>query len=272
MESELTLMIQTCGKFSDLWEAHMAFLESSWPDHPEAVLVTDEPTDAVFPGVAVFAAGAGLHMPGRLAAVLPRIQSDYILLTLDDYFPIYPISTEKITRLVEIMASRQLDYIRLFPDPPAFRKYPGERGLYQIDLAVDYAVNLYPGIWRRSFLEKTLPGPQDIWAYEVSLTHTARALNARCAMSWGREFPVLDVIRKGKLLRRAARYLGQRGIAPEGREMVPLGEELRIFVFNTGKKLLPRPAARWVKARLRKRGFSFYTDQFEEINDGHSAN
>lgn len=273
MEAEsLTLMIQTCGKYSDLWEPHMAFLFQNWPGHPPAVLVTDEPTNAVFPGVEVFAAGAGLHMPGRLAAVLPRIQTEYILLTLDDYFPVYPIDTAEIARLVNIMDAKGLDYIRLFPDPPFFRPFPGQTGLFRVDLNTDYAVNLYPGLWRKSFLEATLPGPADIWAYEVSLTHTARQRNAKCAMTWGREFPVLDVIRKGKLLRRAKRFLSRRGICLESRKTVPLWEEIRIFCFNWGKKLLPRPAALWVKKQLRKWGFSFYTDQFEENYDTNTAN
>lgn len=273
MDTEiLTLMIQTCEAYSDLWQPHLDFLGKSWPDCPfRRILVTDEPTRRCFPGVEVFAAGAGLHMPGRLAAVLPHISSKYILLTLDDYFPVYPISTAEISRLVDIMDSQGLDYLRLFPDPPSFHPYPGQRGLYRVDLSTDYAVNLYPGIWRTSFLSKTLPGSGDIWAYEVSLTHTARRINARCATTFGREFPVLDVIRKGKVLPRARRYLAKQGIPLSGRETVPRREELRIFLFNWGKKLLPKPAARWVKGRLKQRGFTFYTDQYEERYDGYSA-
>lgn len=255
---DLTVMIQTCGKFSDLWEPHIHLLNQNWPDRPRTLLVTDDPAETHFPGVEVFAAGAGLHLPQRLAAVLPRIESKYILLTLDDYFPIYPISTGKITRLVEIMEEENLDYIRLFPDPPSFRRK--QNGLYAIDLTVDYAVNLYPGIWRKDFLEKTLICA-DIWAYEVSLTHTARRENARCALSKGREFPILDVVRKGKLLHKAARYLKKHGLYHGSREVISRREELRIFVFNTGKKLLPRPARQWVKARLRRRGWRFYSDE-----------
>lgn len=268
----VTLMIQTCEKYSDLWTPHLALLAENWPDCPfRKLLVTDRPTDRTFPGVEVFAAGAGLHAPGRLEAVLPHIDSDYILLTLDDYFPLYPLSTGKILHLAETMEAEGLDYIRLFPDPPAFRRFPGRKGLFSVDLRTDYAVNLYPGLWRKSFLEATLPGPGDIWAYEVSLTHTARRLNAKCAMTWGREFPVLDVIRKGKLLHWAEKVLKKQGIRLEGRQIVPLREEMRIFLFNWGKKLLPRPAARWVKKRLKKRGYTFFTDQYEEAYDRNSA-
>lgn len=256
--ADLTVMIQTCDAFSDLWEPHLRLLDRNWPDRPETWLVTDAPTNLRFPGVKVLSAGAGAHMPQRLVAALPYIESPYILLTLDDYFPIRPISTERLLSLVDIMEREGLDYIRLFSDPPSFQRM--ENGLYAIDLSVDYAVNLYPGIWRKDFLEKTLISA-DIWAYEVSLTHTARREQARCALSRGREFPILDVVRKGKLLHRAARYLKKQGLYRGRREVISWREELRILLFNTGKKLLPRPAAWWVKAFLRRRGFRFYSDE-----------
>lgn len=260
----LTLMIQTCDAFSDLWDAHFRLLEESWPHRPvRTVLVTDAPTDRTFPGVEVIAAGEGKHLPARLAAALPRLDTDYILLTLDDYFPIYPISTRKLSRLVEIMDEEQLDYIRLFSDPNSFRKTK-YRGLYTIDLTENYALNLYPGLWRRDFLLKTLEGGRDIWTYEVSLTHTARRLKARCMLSKGREFPILDVVRKGKLLHRANRYLKRRRLYHGSRQVISRREELRIFVFTTGKRILPRPVQEWVKARLRRRGFRFYSDRIPE--------
>lgn len=264
LSHKLTWMIQTCNAFSDLWEPHFHLLAESWPDRPvRTLLVTDSPTDASFPGVEVISTGSGKHMPARLAAVLPQVETDYIFLTLDDYFPIQPISTERLTRLVEIMDAENLDYIRLFSDPNSFRKTK-HKGLFEIDLGENYAVNLYPGIWRKTFLVQTLLAETDIWAYEVSLTHTARRLNARCALSKGGEFRILDVVRKGKLLHRADTYLKRRRLYHGDREVIPWREELRIFLFSTGKRILPRPAAQWVKAQLRRRSVRFYSDRIPE--------
>ena len=272
MASDLTILIQTCQGYSDLWQPHLDFLSRNWPDCPfRRLLVTDAPTQRRFPGIEVVSAGAGLHMPRRLAAVLPEIRTEFVLLTLDDYFPVSPISTEAITRLTEVMEREELDYIRLFPDPPPRGRYPGIPGLHRVDLGIPYAVNLYPGIWRTSFLEATLPGPEDIWAYEVSLTHTARRLGAGCAMTRGREFPILDVIRKGKILHRAKQSLFRRGIVLAGRDTVPRLEELRIYLFNHGKRYLPQPLARWVKKGLNRLGYTFFTDEYEETYDGYAT-
>ena len=128
----------------------------------------------------------------------------------------------------------------------------------------------------RSFLEKSFPHKDNL-PYLTALESsplprvTARRLGARCAMTYERTFPVLDVIRKGKLLHKAARQLARRGISLPGRDTVPRREELRIFLFTWGKQLLPRPAARWVKKRLTNRGYSFFTDRYEALYDRHSA-
>lgn len=272
LSRKLTLMIQTCDAFSDLWEPHFQLLTENWPDRPvRTLLVTDSPTEAVFPSVEVLSTGAGMHMPARLAAVLPQVETEYILLTLDDYFPIHPISTQKLDRLVEIMDAEKLDYIRLFSTPNSFRK-AAHKGLYEIDLREDYAVNLYPGLWRKAFLVQTLMPETDIWTYEVSLTYTARQLHARCALSKGREFPILDGVRKGKLLRRASAYLKRRDLYKGRREVIEWQEALRILVFSIGKRLLPRPAAQWVKALLRHQGVRFYSDRIPEVFHDQPAN
>ena len=49
---------------------------------------------------------------------------------------------------------------------------------------------------------ETLKKKDDAWQYEVALTQMARELSARCADSRRGEFPILDVIRKGKYLQR----------------------------------------------------------------------
>ena len=105
------------------------------------------------------------------------------------------------------MDAEWIAYLRLFTDPNSHKKFKDYKGLYEIPLDVNYAVNLYQGIWRRDFIEKTLGDSQTIWKYEVSLTPTARQIEARCVLSKGKDFEILDVIRKGKLLHKANRWL-----------------------------------------------------------------
>lgn len=92
------------------------------------------------------------------------------------------------------------------------------------------------------------------------LTPIARELGAKCVLSKGGEFEILDVIRKGKLLHKADRWLRKHNIALPEREVISYKEELRIKVFSIGKKILPKRFAVAVKNKLRKKGFTFFSD------------
>ena len=45
LKDKLTMVIQTCDKFSDLWEGHFKLLNKNWADRQiDTLLVTDEAT------------------------------------------------------------------------------------------------------------------------------------------------------------------------------------------------------------------------------------
>ena len=94
MENNFSIIISTCDKFSDLWDAHILLLNQNWADrNVETFLVTDKPTDRTFENVTVVAAGEGTEITERLRAVMPLIKTEYVLFTLDDYFLTERIST-----------------------------------------------------------------------------------------------------------------------------------------------------------------------------------
>ena len=263
LKEKLTLVINSCDKFSDLWQTHFDLLNENWSDRKiETLLVTDCYTSAKFDGIRIVSAGEGKEYPQRMATVLPSIRTEYVLITLDDYFPIHKIKNSHIERLIRIMDEEGLDYIRLFSDPNSRKPFKKYGKMYEIPLDVNYAVNLYQSIWRKSFVEKTLRDVQEktIWNYEVSLTPIARALGARCVLSKGGEFEILDVIRKGKILHKANRWLRKNNRTLHQREVISYKEELRIKIFSVGKKVLPKKLAIAVKNRLRKKGFVFFSD------------
>ena len=86
MENNFSIIISTCDKFSDLWDAHILLLNQNWADrNVETFLVTDKPTDRTFENVTVVAAGEGTEITERLKVVLPLVKTEYVLFTLDDY-------------------------------------------------------------------------------------------------------------------------------------------------------------------------------------------
>lgn len=261
LKEKLTLIIHSCDKFSDLWDTHVLLLDENWGDRNiETYLVTDKESYNKYDGITVFSAGEGKELPDRTATVLPYIKTEYVLLTLDDYFLTKKIATEKIANLVLIMDQEKLDYIRLFPIPNSREKLSGYKSLYNIDLNGNYRVNLYPGLWRKSFIEKTIQKTLNAWQYEVSLTKIARNANAKCAMSKGKEFEILDVVRKGQLLHKANRYLKKRNLYNGSRSVIAFRQELILDIMFYGKEIFPDSLIKWVKRQMIRRGHHYHSD------------
>lgn len=266
MENNFSIIISTCDKFSDLWDAHVLLLNQNWADrNVETFLVTDKPTDRTFENVTVVAAGEGTEITERLRAVMPLIKTEYVLFTLDDYFLTERISTQAINEDIQIMEKHQIDYLRLFVmTMKSLRNRKAEElepDIFLLDnYAGDYIVSLYAGIWRKDFMEKTLTKTLNAWQYEVALTNMVRQLNARCADSRRGEFPILDVIRKGKVLTKARKYFDENPIYKGDREDMRAKDEWMLEFRTWLREWLPKPLFNLSKAIMRRRGYKFFSD------------
>ncbi len=231
LKDKLTLLIHSCDNFSDLWDAHIELLNKNWPHRSvRTLIVTDSTTNKHYDNVEILSTGNGKEITERIKSVIPYIDTEFVLVTLDDYFPIYPVEDEKIARLIDIMEKEGYDYIRLFKRPKSKLKKTNYENLYEFSLDGDYRVNLYVGIWRKSFMFQTVREELNAWNYEVSLTRIARSLNAKVAVSYGHEFDILDVVRKGQILYSANRYLKRHDLYHGNRSVRPISAEIKLWI------------------------------------------
>jgi hypothetical protein len=265
MTNKLTLLISTCDKFSDLWEIHCRLLEENWPQRNiRTILLTDQTNSFTFPGIEIISIIGSEGIVDRLRYVVNMVSTEYILITLDDYFLVRPVKNEKIKYLLSLMESEHLDYLRLYKYPKSRKIIPinGAKRIKLLSFDKRYDVNLYPGIWRVSFLKQTLNYPgQDIWGYEVSLTKTAMEKSAKCG--WCREnvFPILDVIRKGKFLHKSKRFVKRYGYYTGSRQTISWKEELMLWIMRTVNTYFPDRIRVILKSIMKRRGMKFYSDE-----------
>lgn len=252
MNSRYTLLIHSCDKFSDLWDAHVKLLNRNWPDRNcPTYILTDRCSKQSFKNIEILSAGDNKEITERIKYALNHIFTDYIIVTLDDYFPTEPIETGRIKRLIDIMEREGYDYLRLYHLPKGGLSPTYDKDVYSLSLDGDYRVNLYVGIWRKDFMARTL-GDKELnpWEFEVSLTENSRLANGKCAVSLGKEFPILDVVRKGRILPKAAKYLKQNNLYHGERPQMPLLAYYRLCVKEYGSRLLsilPNPLYQLIK-------------------------
>lgn len=262
-------MINSCDAFSDLWDPHIKLLNTNWSDRNiSTYLVSDLPTNKSYMGVTVLCAGKKKELSERIRYALSFINTEYILLTLDDYFLTKKISSRKIDDLINIMDQKGLDYVRLFKHPNSFNKIKGTNSLYWINLDSKhdshYQINLYAGLWRKEFLEKCVESNSNAWELELNLTPIGRENNAKCALSKGNEFPILDVVRKGKLLHKAYYFLKLNKLYEGDREVIPWKEEIKLNCMKFIKIVSTQRMIDFYKTILRRQGYHFYSDDIQE--------
>lgn len=239
----MTMLILSCDKYFDLWDGHMHLLEKYWPDRRiKTILVTDKNTEKKYDNVSVIVAGEEAEWSERFKFALEQVTTEFVFVTLDDYFLTASVSNEKINTLISIMKYDGYDYIRLYLHPkcPKSMKIKQYSNFYAIDTSVRYSVNLFPGIWKKEFLMNTVAENKNIWKYELSLSQIATEKNAKCAVSLNDEFQIIDVIRQGKIQRKAKKLLAQEAIYKGTREMHSICSDLKYLTKVWASHSLPK--------------------------------
>lgn len=264
MNNQITMLILSCDKFSDLWDGHVQMLERNWPDRDmETFIVTDKETMKRYPGICIINAGETKEWSERLQFALEQVQTPYVFITLDDYFLIKKVNNQNIERLVALMEERKIDYVRLFKRPTKATKeaIDGYPKLYHVDRAFKYSVNLYSGIWKKDFIYSCVQNPLNAWEFEVSLSKMACKYQAECAVDNNHDFVILDVVRKGKLLHNSYFYFKLHpGIYNGKRAVNSISDELRLAVKTVVGRYTPMPVHNAIKRVMRKFGYQFFSE------------
>lgn len=243
LKDKVTCLIFSCDKFSDLWDGNIKLFNENWPDRDfETFIVTDKPTDRVIPGIGIIAAGKEKEWSERLKYALQYVKTEYVFVTLDDYFLIKKVDNKRMESLVDLMIQGNYDYLRLYkrPERATLGQVKGYPGIYKVDTKRNYSVNLYSGFWKKDFFAFTVKEPKNPWIFEVSLHDAAVEYGAKCLCSYSQDYVILDVVRKGKILHSANRYFKKHpGIYDGNRELQELGYEIRLWWKTILGKYVP---------------------------------
>lgn len=262
VNERLSVLISSCDKFSDLWDENIRLYQKNWKENNcRTILVTDAKRDWQSTQAELISVDGENSFPLRIRHALDSITTPYVLVTLDDYFLIDPVDTQKIEYLLDRMQQERIQYLSLYNRRVTNKKkYLPVEKLLPIDLQKKYAVTLYPAIWEVAFLKKTIREDLSPWLYEVSLTQTAIAEKANCQASFAGTFNILDVVRKGKVLHKAKRYFKRNGIDIGNRPVISYWAELKLWVLDMISWYTPRKLFKAGKKVAKKLGFKFFSE------------
>ncbi len=260
----MTMLILSCDGFSDLWDGHVKLLEQNWPDrNMDTYIVTDKPSCKSYKNVRILSAGEGIEWSERLKYAIEQVKTDYVFITLDDYYLIKKVQDKSIGSLLKMMVKEKIDYVRLFlrSKRSILDELEGYKGIYNLNTRCVYSVNLYSGLWKKDFILAMIKEPQNAWQFEVALSKRATEYGAKCVMSKRNEFEILDVVRKGKLLHKSYFYFKRHpGIYTGDRAVNTVWYEVKLGIKTILGRCISGKPKRALKKVLRKFGVQFFSE------------
>jgi hypothetical protein len=194
---DLTMIIMSCEKYSDLWHPCSNLLGKFWDNTEiQRILVTDRNTSTFETVDEIFEAGTDLNWMGRLNKVLLKIKTNYVFLVCEDYFLVSSVNDLDFKSHLELMDKHSLVNLRLIPNPrPTGALVTEECRFYSG--SQQYRIATQAGVWRTDFLKTLTEKDGSIWAFEKHNSDRVDIASARVAGYTTHRFPFIDAVHKG---------------------------------------------------------------------------
>ena len=103
-QEKVTLLVNTCDAYEDLWQPFFTLLQRYFKPLRMRIVVNTETKTCCFPGLQIDMAHCDSSIYGvRMQAALQQVQTEYVLLMLDDFFLRAPVRTDRLEEIVSWM-------------------------------------------------------------------------------------------------------------------------------------------------------------------------
>ena len=169
MQNKFSVLIIGCKKHEQIAKRSLDLIDIFWKDIKDRIIFcTDEADDyqKAFSNSKIVEETSGNYCE-RIKKGLKQIDSEYVLLLLDDYFLTRPVNSVVFDKVVEQMIFTNTLYCKLIGLPICFKKSKSIKGTYQLKKYTHYGVSLQPSLWKTDALLEALSFCTGTSAWEV---------------------------------------------------------------------------------------------------------
>lgn len=261
MNSDMVIMIVSCDHYSDAWDTFFYCIDKYWNDCRYVKFLVNNEKTCLCQGVININTGPEVSWSSKVRTALEHIDSQYILLLLEDYFFVEKIISQKIDEYLSFMKSNDIDYLSFMPvKGMAKTAYEGISYVTEENI---YGKVLQPSIWKKECLQKCLFNNEfSAWEFEAKqkILSPLRVIGNDCctselALSWK------NGILQGKWYPPTIHYLKKHGIYinTDGRKRLSLGKTMKYKLKSRAFKLMSVSMIKKTRKVLEKLGYSFVT-------------
>lgn len=172
MSNKCTLLLSSCDAYSDIWELFFKVLSIEWPDMPFDVVINTETKKFTYGNYDIKCysiRNKKIGWGGRLKEILKQIESEFVLIFLEDFFLHDKVDTKKIYQCVEWMEQNKNISVFSFAESQDERNIVSKKylGFEKRPLFASYKFNCQVALWRRKHLIQYLRRTESPWEWEL---------------------------------------------------------------------------------------------------------
>ena len=205
LNDHITVLINTCDAYADLWPLISASFKEYWPNRSvEIVLNTEILTGTNCDEFDVLIHNSTSNLWGeRLLQTLEDIRTEYVLMIFDDFILDDYFDEAVLLQLIEKMNNDEtiavfyLDTLDLPTSPVC--THSSDFSLIATD--ADYRLNSAPGVWRKKDLQKFTRKNDTPWAWEAFGSYITQQYSNKFFQSINTQFYSFDGRQGGAIYR-----------------------------------------------------------------------
>lgn len=262
--TNLTILIVGRDHFSDLWIAQNKLIKKYLNCTLPIFITTNSNSKGYkFDDVSIDVYDESSSVLYCIQHTLNKIKTKYVLLILGDYLLCKPANVESIVKDLKLMEANHIDYLRVFNIPLPLKQDKKNKigNIYKLTNSRIYNINMGPSIWERNILMSSIvDNTITTFDYEVSLAAFCVNHNLLCYATITDEYPATDCVRKGKFLRKSARWLKKNNLWTSNMVMHSRKDNFKYSLATFINRHFPTKLKTLIKNRMRKHGHKFYSD------------
>ncbi len=200
MSNKVTVLVSSCDKYEDAWEPFFKLFDKFWPSCPlDFVLSTESKSyDCDFLSVRTINSDACSLWGRRLKNAVNQINSEYILLFLEDFFITSPVDIDLFNDAVEILDTMpNVGSIKYYGSP----KYCNSIKSKVLKEHINYSFIETKGkelgfvtvsLWRKQCLQNMIFDSDNPWEFEKECQYRCVSIPYRFVLQNGNSDAVFE--------------------------------------------------------------------------------
>lgn len=183
---DFTIIVNSCDKYEDAWEPFFKLFKINWPECQNHKIYLNTETKEYkcnFLDVDVVP-GGNVAWSKRLKNILESVETDIVLLFLEDFFLQSEVNQDMFDEALELISNHDdIGYIGLKYSPERVFKdssfVPAERFYSRDLLATKCRITAMSVLWRKKWLLELLDETENPWEFERNVSVRSRQYNYR---------------------------------------------------------------------------------------------